>query len=465
MKLIKDLFRTIKEIGYGKTPAQFIFRYYTIIIFTGAIILMMPFSLQDGQSLNFLDALFTATSAASVTGLVVVNTPVAFTIFGQIVILVLILFGGLGVMVIKGALWILLKRKIGLVDRELIMTEQNQVKLSGMVKLVRSIIFISATIIFIGMSLLAFRFYTHYGYGIIKSLWFGLFHSISAVNNAGFDITGASLTPFVHDYFIQTIFIVLIIFGGIGFPVILEVNNYFERRRQHNPKKYNWSLFTKLSVSTYFVILVLGFIIILGIEWGHSFKDPSLGYNFFDKIYVALFQSVTTRNAGFATVDLAKFSQSTIFVMTLMMFIGAAPSSTGGGIRTTTFAIVLLFVVQTAIGRKKIDAYKRSIPFETVNKALVTFTLGVFINIVAALIISATSSFNLVDILFEVASAFGTTGLSTGITGNLNTIGRIVIILVMFIGQIGITTILLVWLKKGEGTRAFEYPEENLLVG
>jgi len=463
MNLLKSLHRKVKEIAYGKTPAQFIFRYYTIIIFTGAILLMMPFSLQDGVSLNLLDALFTATSAASVTGLIVVNTPDAFTIFGQVVILILILFGGLGVMVIKGALWILLKRKIGLVDRELIMTEQNQVKLSGMVKLVKSIIFITFTIVGIGMALLSFRFMTHYGYGPVKSLWWGLFHSISAVNNAGFDITGASLTPFVHDYFIQTVFILLIIFGGIGFPVILEVNNYFEKRRKKLDTGHTWSLFSKVSVTTYFIILIVGFILILGMEWNNFLADSN--YSFLDKIYVALFQSVTTRNAGFATVDLTLFSQSTIFVMTMMMFVGAAPSSTGGGIRTTTFAIVVLFVIQSAIGRKKIDAYKRTIPFETVNKALVTFTLGIFINIFACLIISATSDINFIDIMFEVASAFGTTGLSRNLTAELNSIGRIVIMLVMFIGQIGITTILLVWLRKGEGTRAFEYPEENLLVG
>jgi potassium uptake TrkH family protein len=463
MKLLKDMFRTLKEIAYGKTPAQFIFRYYTIIIFIGAIILMMPFSLKDGVSLNFLDALFTATSAASVTGLIVVNTPDAFTIFGQVTILILILFGGLGVMVIKGALWILLKRKIGLVDRELIMTEQNQVKLSGMVKLVKSIILITFTIVFIGMSLLTFRFVTYYDFGIIKGLWYGLFHSISAVNNAGFDITGASLIPFVHDYFIQTVFILLIIFGGIGFPVILEISNYLERKRLKTQQKYNWTLFTRVSVSTYFIILVVGFILILGMEWNNYLADNN--FTFLDKIYVALFQSVTTRNAGFATVPLEQFAQPTIFVMTMMMFVGAAPSSTGGGIRTTTFALVVLFVVQSAIGRKKIDAFKRTIPFETVNKALVTFTLGIFINLFAALIISATSDINFIDIIFEVASAFGTTGLSTNTTTSLNTIGRIVIILVMFIGQIGITTILLVWLKKGEGTRSFEYPEENLLVG
>jgi len=424
---------------------------------------MMPFSLQDGQSLNFLDALFTATSASSVTGLIVVDTPYAFTGFGQVVILILILFGGLGVMVIKGALWILLKRKIGLVDRELIMTEQNQVKLSGMVKLVKSIIIITFTIVFIGMSLLTFRFYTYYNMDLPEALWNGLFHSISAVNNAGFDITGSSLTPFVHDYFIQTIFMSLIIFGGIGFPVILEVSNFIEKRLKKDYTRYKWSLFSKVSVTTYFSILVIGFILIFTMEWNHSFVNSD--YNLVDKIYVALFQSITTRNAGFATVDLASFRQSTILVMTFMMFVGAAPSSTGGGIRTTTFALVLLFVIQSAIGRKKVDVFKRTIPFDTVNKALVTFSLGIFIILTASILISATSDFNFIDIIFEVASAFGTTGLSTNLTKSLNAIGKLVIISVMFIGQIGITTILLVWISNGDAKRSFEYPEENLLVG
>ena len=463
MKNIKRLFNKIREIFSGRTPAKFIFRYYTIIIFIGAIVLMMPFSLQDGQSLNFLDALFTATSASSVTGLIVVDTPYAFTGFGQVVILILILFGGLGVMVIKGALWILLKRKIGLVDRELIMTEQNQVKLSGMVKLVKSIIIISFTIVFIGMSLLTFRFYTYYNMDLPEALWNGLFHSISAVNNAGFDITGSSLTPFVHDYFIQTIFMSLIIFGGIGFPVILEVSNFIEKRLKKDYTRYKWSLFSKVSVTTYFSILVIGFILIFTMEWNHSFINSD--YNLVDKIYVALFQSITTRNAGFATVDLASFRQSTILVMTFMMFVGAAPSSTGGGIRTTTFALVLLFVIQSAIGRKKVDVFKRTIPFDTVNKALVTFSLGIFIILIASLTISATSGFNFIDIIFEVASAFGTTGLTTGLTSDLNAIGKLVIISVMFIGQIGITTILLVWISNGDAKRSFEYPEENLLVG
>lgn len=452
----------LKGFIFDSTPAKIIFRYYVVILLSGAVLLMMPFSLQSGSKLNFIEALFTATSATSVTGLVVYNTPFTFTTFGILVILVLIKLGGYGVIVIKTSLYILLKRKIGMKDRELIMTEQSQVGMGGMVRLVKYILMIVTLTELTGMVLLSLRFYFHYDYGLGNSLWFGLFHSISAVNNAGFDITGASLMPFVNDLFIQTVFIFLIIFGGIGFPAILDIYEFLKHKFSGKEAKFKFSIFTKVSCAAYFVIFLVSFISILGLEWNNYLAVS--GYNFFEKIYVALFSAITTRNAGFATVDMSQFSNATILLMTIMMFIGAAPSSTGGGIRTTTFILAILFINGIVIGDKRVTLFKRRIKDATVFRAVSIMLIGIIINIVAVFLLMIVEPFDMSTLAFEVASAFGTTGLSLGITSGLSSFSLIVLTIVMLIGQMGITTSLLVFMNKKPDPN-ISYPETDILIG
>ncbi len=452
----------INFIKSDSLPKMF-FKYYLAIIILGGVILYSPISLNEGIKINFIDAIFSATSAVSVTGLGTVNTIETFSIVGQIIILVLIICGGMGVMVIKASIYLLFRLKIDKKDRQMIMSEQQQFSMSGMARLVKQIILITVIITIIGWALVSFRLYNQYDYNLQKSIWYGLFHSVSSINNAGFDLFGDSFIGFKDDYFIQTIFMILIIFGGIGFPVIIELSRFFKTKIKNINSHFQVSLFTKLTLSTYFIILVFGFLFIFFMEYssGLAYDDNS----FFDKVYLALFQSVTTRNAGFATTDLSRFSNPTIFVMTVMMFIGAAPSSTGGGIRTTTFAVIIVYAYNRALNRKNITAFKRRLPNETITNAYFTFSIGVLILFVGTIIILVVENLPTTNVLFEVSSAFGTTGLSTGITPSLHFFSKLVIICIMFIGQIGITTMLGVCHQEQKKENGYTYAEENVLIG
>ncbi|MFV0499163.1 MAG: TrkH family potassium uptake protein, partial [Bacilli bacterium] len=359
--------------------------------------------------------------------------------------------------------YLLFRLKLDSKNRRLLMNEQQHNQNSGMAKLVKQILIITLIITSLGFGLLAQRFYFQYDMSISKSLWNGLFHSVSAINNAGFDLFGNSLINYSHDYFIQFVFMFLIIFGGIGFPIIIEFSRYISHKIKRKKQIFRISLFSKLTLSSYFIILIIGFLFIFFVEYNNG-----LAYNdntFTDKIFLSLFQSVTTRNAGFATTELSRFSSSTIFIMTIMMFIGAAPSSTGGGIRTTTFAVIAVYVYNKSINRNQVVAFKRCLPNKTVTNAFLTFSLGIMILFIGSIIILTIDNISASDVMFEVASAFGTTGLSTGITAGLSKISQFVLIVIMFTGQIGITTMLGVWSNEDHSSDQFTYAEENVLVG
>lgn len=454
---------TIKNFIKSDSTPKVFFKYYLVIVVVGTFLLLLPFSLKEGISISFLDAIFTATSAVSVTGLATVTTIDTYSFFGQVVIMIMIICGGMGVMAMKASIYLLFRRKIGSKDRQLIMNEQQHFNVTGMAKLVKQILLITFTVTTIGFIFLSLRFYYSYDMDLHESIWYGLFHSVSAINNAGFDLFGNSLMNFTNDYYVQNVFIILIIFGGIGFPIIIEISRYIKNLFSKNRKFFKVSVFCKLTLSAYFIILLLGFLFIFIVEY-----DKGLAYNnntFFDKIYMALFQSVTTRNAGFNTVDLSRFSNPTIFVMTMMMFIGAAPSSTGGGIRTTTIAVIGVYVYNRSLNRSDVISFKRKLPISTITSALFTFTLGMIILLFGTLIISLFENTTITNILFEVSSAFGTTGLSTGITASLSIISKLVLIIIMFTGQIGLTTMLGVWRDDNKTENEFTYAEENVLIG
>lgn len=454
---------SIKKFIKSESMPKVFFKYYLVIVAIGSILLRLPISLKEAADVSLFDTLFTATSAVSVTGLVVTNTVDTFSLFGQFIIMLLIICGGMGIMAIKASIYLLFRIKLDSKDRRLLMNEQQHDKNIGMARLVKQILIITVLITTIGFIALSLRFHYKYDMSITSSLWNGLFHSVSAINNAGFDLFGNSLINYVDDYYIQIVFMLLIIFGGIGFPVIIELSRYASHIIKRRKKIFRISLFTKLTVSMYFAILLVGFLFIFFVEYNNG-----LAYNdntFFDKIFIALFQSVTTRNAGFATTELSRFSPSTIVVMTIMMFIGAAPSSTGGGIRTTTFAVIAVYVYNKAINRKQIIAFKRQLPVSTVTNAFLTFSLGIMILFVGTIIILIFDELPASDVLFEVASAFGTTGLTTGITASLHKVSQFVLIVIMFTGQIGITTMLGVWRSDSRKVEQIKYAEENVLIG
>lgn len=431
-------------------PIQAISGGYVILTFISAVLLYMPFSLKPGQSLTFIDALFTATSAISVTGLTVANTAETFSLTGQIVLLMTIQLGGIGIITLGSMVWVLLGRKIGLRNRLLIQLDQNQLSLSGLVRFVRYIFMLVLVIEAAGALILGTYFMNFYP--VSEAYYMGLFHAITAFTHAGFDIFGDSLLSFRHDYVVNLTMMVLIFCGAIGFPVLIELFNYPERRRL--------SLHSKLSLFIYILLWVIGAVFIFAVEYDANLRHDTWS----EKVLVAAFQSLTTRSTGLATTDVSTFQLPTLLFMSLLMFIGASPSSSGGGIRTTTLGTVVLAVRSYAIGTKDVRVFGRELdPFD-VRKAFVVSVFGISLLVIALLILTMTEPFELKLLVFEIASAFGTCGLSVGISGELSHIGKLVLIVLMLTGRIGFGAILLMWQGK-ERKELFRYPSERIIIG
>jgi len=413
---------------------------------------------KEGVSLSFIDLIFTAVSAVSVTGLTVVSTADTFSVTGVFLLAAVLQFGGIGIMTLGTFIWIVLGKKIGLRERRLIMTDQNQTHFQGMVRLIKQILFMIFVIEILGFLILG-TYYLQYYQTWQEAYFHGFFASISATTNAGFDITGQSLIPFQKDYFVQFIHIVLIILGAIGFPVLIEVRDYLfssvEERRF-----MRFSLFTKLTTATFLVLVIFGTLVIALLEYNHYFADQS----WHEIIFYSLFQSVTTRSAGLSTMDVSQFTEQTQFIMSALMFIGASPSSVGGGIRTTSFALVVIFLLTFARGKQRIHIFGREVHDEDLIKAVVVSIMAVITCFLGVLIITTFEQFDLIEIIFEVTSAFGTTGLSMGITSELTSVSKFVLIALMFIGRIGILSFLFTF-KKDKRAGRYHYPTERIIIG
>lgn len=448
--------KKIREFLHKLRPVQLIVLFYVIAVLVSVIALSLPFVIKPGVEWNFIDALFTAVSAVSVTGLSVVSIPDTFTTAGIIVLALILQIGGLGIMALGTFVWMLTGRKIGLQQRRLIMTDQNQENLSGLVHLIRSILILMISIEIIGGILLGTRFLQYYPDW--KDAYFhGFFAAVSATTNCGFDLTGQSLIPYKEDYIIQIIHMILIILGSIGFPVLMEVKQYLSNRKR---KLFRFSLFTKLTTTTFFMLVVIGAIVIFLLERNLFFADKT----WHETLFYTLFQSVTTRSAGLTTVDVGEFSDPTLLFMSFLMFIGASPSSVGGGIRTTTFAVNILVLYTFAKGGRSVRVFKRELHEEDMLKASVVLTMGVLLCAGSLFILCITEDASLMSLVFEVCSAFGTTGLSTGITPDLTTVGKLVLIVLMFIGRVGILTFILVIGGRKQPPR-YKYPKERIIIG
>jgi potassium uptake TrkH family protein len=439
------------------TSVQMLVVFYFAAVLISTILLMLPITLKEGVELSFLDALFTSASAVSVTGLSTITLSEVLSVPGTFIFAFILQFGGIGIMTLGTFIWIVMGKKIGLTERKLIMTDQNQTSLAGLVQLMRQILVLILIMELIGTIILGFYF-LRYFHTWEEAFLQGFFASVSATTNAGFDITGESLIPFAKDYFIQTINILLMIFGSIGFPVLIELKDYFVKRGKGN---FRFSLFTKLTTFTFFALIVAGTLLIYIFEVHHFF----VGKTWHESLFYSLFQSVTTRNGGLATMDMNDFSTPTLLVLCILMFIGASPSSVGGGIRTTTFAIMLLSIYTYAKGNNNIKVFKREIIPEDIIKSFTVISTATMICGVAVVLLTFLEpQFSLLEILFEVCSAFGTTGLSMGITANLSAGGKMVIILLMFIGRIGIFSFL--FLIRGETKEEhYHYPKEKVIIG
>lgn len=425
------------------------------IILIGAILLTMPVSTIDGKGLSFLNALFTSTSATCVTGLVVVDTGTTFTLFGQLVILSLIQVGGLGFMTFATLFAFLVGKRISLKERMLLQESLNNLSIEGIVRLVRRILIFTAVIEFVGAVLLTFRFAFDMPLG--KAIYYGIFHSISNFNNAGFDLMGEfhSLTGYVEDPIVTLTVCALITLGGIGFIVLNELYEFKRMRKL--------SLHTKVVLVTSLVLVIAGAIGIYVLEYTNPKTLKPL--SFLGKLLASLYQSVTPRTAGSNTLNIGDMTQSSLFLIGVLMFIGASPGSTGGGIKTTTFTTLIGAVWSQIRGKEDVIFFRQRIVYETIYKALTVAFSGLFVVVFVTMILTITEhGKSFLMILFEATSAYATVGLSMGLTPDLSPVGKVLIILSMFAGRVGPLTIAYAVTVR-RNPDAFRYPKGKIMIG
>ncbi|KAF1302346.1 MULTISPECIES: TrkH family potassium uptake protein [Enterococcus] len=443
---------------------QIIVSYYLIMTVLSLILFYLPVFRQPGAEASFIDMLFMAISTVSVTGLTTFNINSVFNDRGILLLEILFQVGGLGIMMISTFFFIVSKRRISLKQRQLIMTDMNQPRLSGIVRLIRItfIILLAAQGIFGTLFSIYFYvrgYYTHWR----DAIFYGFYQAISAVTNSGFDVTGESIRPFAKDYFFLTMIMILIFLGGIGFPVLMDFREWlqYRRKKRKGMLPFRFSLFTKIAVLAFVILFLGGALLIYLLENNHLFADMSLSGKWIN----SFFYSMTTRNAGLQIHDLNQFQVTTLIIFSLLMFIGCSPSSVGGGIRTTTVAIIGLYLYSFLKSEDHINIFGRRISEADVRKSVVVFMLSLGMCFFSVLFLSAIEDQPLIAIIVEVTSAFGTTGLSLGITADLSATGKIIIAILMFIGRIGMLYTLLLFVPKETRDLSYEYPTEQIIIG
>lgn len=451
-------------------PTQLLVFGFLIIISIGTFLLMLPISSAEGVVTSPIDALFTTTSAVCVTGLVVVDTFSYWSTFGKIVIICCIQIGGLGFMSLVSMLFLLLKKRITLKNRMIMQEALNFNTTAGVVRFTRMLV--SGTLLVEGMGavLLAFVFVPEYG--LMKGIMYGIFHSVSAFCNAGFDIIGpTSLTPYVGNTVVNFVIMALIIIGGLGYSVWLDTCQTLKYKWQ-SPKLYTWgqvinklSLHTKLVYVITFSLLVIGTVGIFALEYSNPGTLGQLTFK--EKVYASMFQSVSPRTAGFCSIPLAEMTETSKLLTILLMFIGGSPAGTAGGIKTVTVGVLILCAFSSIRGQNETVVFKRRIPFQIITRSLTIVMIGVTVVTGVVGILSLTENFSFMEIVFETVSAFGTVGTTLGITPYLSVIGKVIIIIVMFIGRLGPITIAVAMTVKQNknNSKRIQYPEEKIMVG
>lgn len=431
---------------------------FLIIILTGAVLLNLPVASRNGKSCGFLPALFTATSATCVTGLTRFDTWSQFSGFGQIVIISLIQVGGLGFMSAATLIVFLLRRKVGLKQRMIMAQALSMSDMDAVVILQKWVLIGSFSVEAVGALILTIRFLPDYGFA--TALKWGVFHSISAFCNAGFDIFGRispgnSLVPFQSDPVVLLTLSALVVIGGLGFLVWQDVilNRSFKKM----------TVYTKLVLLSSGILLLLGTVFIAAIEWNNPDTLGSMSAG--DKILNSFFQSVTVRTAGFFSFDQASMSDAAKAVSIFLMFIGGSSGSTAGGVKTVTVIVLFLFLIARARGKGNVCVFKRTIPQSQVLDAMTIAALITILALFGAIFITWTSPVSFMDALYETVSALATVGLTAGATGFLSVASQIMIIVFMYFGRVGILTISLGFLMGNQATERFHYAETNLLIG
>ena len=445
----------MKKLSFRRlSPSRILVSSFIIIISIGTFFLSLPVAVMPAERISVLTALFTATSAVSVTGLSVVDVSKTFSSFGKAVILVLIQLGGLGIMTFSSILMMAIGKKITYHERKILKEDVNWENTGDVLKFIRKLIRIVVSIELVGVVFLTIGFLKEMP--LKRAFYFGVFHSVSAFCNAGFSLFSDSLVGFKGNYLINLTISLLIIFGGIGFAVINSSLSFFKT------KVVRFNLTSKLAIIISVFLTIFGMIAFFLMEHGNVETIGAL--KFHEKVLASFFQSVTTRTAGFNTVAVEKLEPATVFIFLLLMFIGASPGSTGGGIKTTTFGVIIFYVVAIIRGNKDVEVTNRRITWEILNRAVAILVISFAYISLIILLILMTSNLDFEKVIFEVVSAFGTVGLSMGITSSLNTFSRILIIVTMLIGRVGPLTFALAFGEKLK-IKSYRYPKENILVG
>ncbi|MBE0597269.1 MAG: potassium transporter [Desulfuromonadales bacterium] len=452
----------IRRFLQSLPPGQILVFYYAAAILSGTLLLATPWA-AHGEPLSFLDALFTATSAQCVTGLVVVDTGTKLTLFGQVVVLALIQIGGLGIITFSVYLFIYLRLGVSMRGRWIIQETLLHTPVDSWRSLVRSIMLLTLVIEGAGAALLSLSFIPEFGWW--QGSYLAIFHAISAFCNAGFSLFNNSLIDYWNSPLVNLTVMALIILGGIGFLVIRELLGFFSVRGKKR---------VKLSLHSRLVLLTSGFLIVFGtvmIFWLEA-DDALAGMTFMEGFWVSLFQSVTSRTAGFNTIDLNAFRSPTLFLVIFLMFIGASPGSAGGGVKTTSLALFFGILYNRLKGSEQNNLFRRTVPEEATTKALALVLLAVILIGTALFGLLVVQSSHLVEEsprsflanTFEAFSAFGTVGLSMGTTAELKTPGKLIIIPLMFVGRVGLLTIAFAIAHRRHRV-AVHYAEENVMIG
>lgn len=453
--------------GKALTTTQIIAAGFFAAIAIGTILLSLPISSRSGEWTPVIDSAFMATTSICVTGLVTLNTVEYWSFFGQSVILFLIQFGGLGVVTFTTTVMLVMHRRITLKERLLIQDAYNLDTLRGLVRLTKRIL--RTTLLLEGAGALFYSFQFIPQFGFLKGIWVSVFTAVSAMCNAGIDLIGAeSLKPYQGNLLVNLVTMTLIIMGGLGFPVWWDIIHALRTRKKGKPGPRRFfsklTIHSKLVITATVILILGGTIVILGLE----FTNPeTIGHMpIWEKVMASMFQSVTTRTAGFLTIPQEQLRDTTTFICIILMFIGGSPSGTAGGVKTVTIAMMMISVYCIIKGREDTEAFHRKIPSTLVKKGMAVVMISLSILIVATIALSITERAPFLDVLYETTSALATVGLTRNLTGNLTFAGKVIIIITMYIGRIGPITMALFFNRSNnekKGSRTL--PEGKILVG
>ena len=449
-----------KKISFSTT--HIILISFLIVILVGSILLSLPISVKNGVNINFIDVLFTATTSTCVTGLVTVPTYSTWSLFGQIIILILIQIGGLGVVAFMSAFMIIINKKLKLKDYQLIQDAFNLNTMSGLKKFIKHVFLGTLFIELIGAILYMIVFIPDYG---IKGIWISIFNSVSAFCNAGMDIIGeVSLCDYAINPLVNFTTSLLIVLGGLGFIVWWDVIRVIKQFKNKKFKCFkSLTLHSKIVISSTLVLIFGGALLIFLFEYNNVNTIGAL--NIFDKIQVSMFQSITTRTAGFATIPQESLTDQSVIVCLILMFIGGSPVGTAGGIKTITAVSLVAIAIASVRNKKEVVLFNRNLSSEITRKAVAVTTMSFMILIISTILLSLTIDRSIVDILYETASATATVGLSRNLTSFLDNIGKLIIIVTMYLGRVGPISLAIAFKSKKESSNIILNPTEEVSIG